>query len=196
MPRSTITYLEMHSPAEIRPKPCGDARFSVRECTVKQWQFNRFLYCTVGESWSWNDKRGWTDEQWREHAESDRLRTFAAYYDGWPAGYYELHEGTGPEVEIGIFGLLPAFHGRGFGGALLTSALEEAWKMGPTRVWLHTCTEDHPAALRNYQARGLRIYKVETVETGPQVDAADGLASGFGCQSELTDPGVRGIVHS
>ena len=34
----------MNSPDELRPKRCSDARFSIRECTVPQWQFNRFLY--------------------------------------------------------------------------------------------------------------------------------------------------------
>jgi len=43
---------------------------------------------------------------------------------------------------------------------LLTHGLEEAWRMGPSRVWLHTCTLDHPAALPNYLARGMTIYKV------------------------------------
>src|SRR3954466_15439844 len=114
MPRSTITYLEMRSPADLRPKRCGDPRFAIRECTVKQWAFNRFLYCTVGEAWAWNDRRVWTDEQWRAHAEGDALRTFAAYYDGSPAGFYELLQDDGLEVEIRIFGLLPAFYGRGF----------------------------------------------------------------------------------
>lgn len=157
----TITYLEMLSPEELCPKYCDDARFWIRECTVKQWQFNRFLYFTVGESWNWTGKRGWTDEQWRTYAESDLLRTFAAYYDGSPAGFYELHQTDESNVEIRIFGLLPAFYGRGFGGALLTSVVEEAWRMRPRRVWVHTCTDDHPAALQNYQARGLKIYKVE-----------------------------------
>ena len=164
MPPVTITYLEMHSPENIRPVHSEDGRFVIRECTVKQWRFNRFLYFTVGESWAWDDKRGWTDEQWREHAESERLRTFAAYYDGSPAGYFELHQGDDSNVEIGIFGLLPAFYGRGFGGALLTSALEEAWRMGATRVWVHTCTNDHPAALHNYESRGMRVYKVEMTD--------------------------------
>jgi hypothetical protein len=31
----------------------------------------------------------------------------------------------------------------------------------PSRVWVHTCTLDHPGALANYQARGFAIYKVE-----------------------------------
>jgi GNAT superfamily N-acetyltransferase len=165
MPPLTTTYLEMRSAGELRPKRCPDAPFWVRECTVPQWPFNRFLYLTVGAPWAWNDKRGWSDEQWRAYVESDRLRSFAAYYDGSPAGYYELHRGDNGDVEIAYFGLLPAFLGRGFGGALLTSALEEAWKSQPPRVWVHTCTLDHPAALANYRARGMRVHHVETCET-------------------------------
>ena len=158
---STITYLEMRSLNQLRPRRCADARFDIRECTVKQWRFNRFLYFTVGEDWQWNDKRGWTDEQWRDYAEADSLRTFLASYDGSPAGFFELREDDGA-IEIAYFGLMPAFYGRGFGGALLTRAIEEAWKSGPGRVWVYTCTEDHPAALPNYQARGMTSFKVET----------------------------------
>ena len=62
------------------------------------------------------------------------------------------------EVELAYFGLLPSFIGRGVGGALLTEAIRRAWALGPQRVWLHTCTLDHPAALPNYQKRGFRIY--------------------------------------
>ena len=164
MPAAPITYLQMLSSAELRPKRIADARFGIRECTVKQWPFNRFLYFTVGEDWQWTEKRSWSDEQWQEYAESDRLRTFAAYYDGSPAGYFELYEDDQRDIEIVYFGLMPGFHGRGFGGALLTAALEEAWKLQPGRVWVHTCTLDHTSAIPNYQARGMTIYKVETPE--------------------------------
>jgi hypothetical protein len=34
-----------------------------------------------------------------------------------------------------------------------------------TRVWVHTCTRDHPGALANYQARGMVIYKQEAAES-------------------------------
>ena len=164
----TITYLEMLSPGSLKPKRCADLRFCVREATVKQWEYNRFLYLLVGRDWFWNDKRGWTERQWREYAESDRLRTFVAYYDGSVAGYYEMRSDNIGGVEIAIFGLAPRFIGRGFGGVLLTSALEEAWRTQPNRVWLHTCTLDHPAALLNYQARGMTIYKVETTRFSDQ----------------------------
>jgi GNAT superfamily N-acetyltransferase len=161
MPAVTTTYLEMRSRDELRPKRCGDERFWIGEATVPQWQFNRFLYLAVGGIWSWTDKSVWTEEQWREYVESPRLRTFAAYSDGAPAGYYELHHDDENGVEIAYFGLLPAFIGRGLGGPLLTNALEQAWQMNPARVWVHTCTLDHPGALANYQARGMKIYKVE-----------------------------------
>ena len=162
MSQVVTTYLEMRSPDELRSKRCKDDRFWIGEATVPQWQLNRFLYFVVGDGWTWTDKRPWSDEQWRDYAESERLRTFCAYYDGAPAGYYELRRDEEGGVEIAYFGLLPAFIGRGFGGALLTSAIEEAWRMSPSRVWVHTCTLDHPAALANYQARGMRIYKVES----------------------------------
>jgi GNAT superfamily N-acetyltransferase len=95
------------------------------------------------------------------------LRTFVAYYDNSLAGYYELRRDDEGGVEIAYFGLLPEFIGRGLGGALLTSAIEEAWQMLSlvSRVWVHTCNLDHPAALANYQARGMAIYKQETTES-------------------------------
>jgi len=159
------TYLEMRSPEQLRAKRCADAGFQIREKTDRDWRFNRDLYFAVGEKWQWIDKRPWTDEQWKEYAAAPELRTFAAYYDGALAGYYELRRNTEDRVEITYFGLLPEFIGRDLGGALLTSAIEEAWfrrgGIAPKRVCVHTCNRDHPQALANYQARGMVVYKVE-----------------------------------
>jgi GNAT superfamily N-acetyltransferase len=157
------TYLEMHSPDQLRPKRCADGRFQIREKKERDWRFNRDLYLGVGQMWSWNDKRVWSDEQWKEYGLAPELRTFGAYYDNSLAGYYELRRDDEGGVEIAYFGLLPEFIGRGLGGALLTSAIEEAWRTSPsaTHVWVHTCSLDHPAALANYQARGMVIYKQE-----------------------------------
>jgi GNAT superfamily N-acetyltransferase len=155
-------YLEMRSPEQLRPKR-ADSRFQVREKTERDWRFNRDLYLRVGEQWDWIDKRSWTDDQWKEYATAVELRTFAGYHDDMLAGYYELRRDKEGGVEIAYFGLLPEFIGRGLGGALLTSAIEGAWRMepNPCRVWVHTCNRDHPQALANYQARGMIIYKVE-----------------------------------
>jgi GNAT superfamily N-acetyltransferase len=160
------TYLEMRSPDQLRPKR-ADSRFEVREIKGPDWRFNRGLYFRVGEQWRWIDKRPWTDEQWKEYASAPQLRTFAAYFDNELAGYYELRSDEQSGVEIAYFGLLPDFVGRGLGGALLTSAIEQAWSgdggIAPKRVWVHTCNRDHPQALPNYQARGMVIYKIEEI---------------------------------
>ena len=162
MPDVTITYLQMLSTAELRPRVSPDPRFVIREAFVKQWEVNRFLYSFVGGSWEWTDKLRWTDEEWQRYVGSDGLRTFMAFYDGSIAGYYELRRDEAEGVEIVYFGLAPDFIGRGFGGALLTDAIERAWAWEARRVWVHTCTRDHPAALENYQARGMVIYDRRT----------------------------------
>ena len=157
----TTTHLEMHSPDEIRSKDCADPLFQVVRAGVPQWQVNRFFYQLVGGPWNWDAYLGKTEDEWRALTEAGDLHTFIALYDGSPAGYFELRQADG-EVEIWHFGLARAFIGKGLGGPLLTRALEEAWRCGPTRVWVHTCDKDHPAALANYQARGLKAFKVDT----------------------------------
>jgi GNAT superfamily N-acetyltransferase len=151
-----------------------DQKFEVRELRQSDWKFNRDMYFKVGENWKWIDRKPWTDEQWEEYASDPKLRTFAGYYEDKLAGYYELRresevraalalDGRNASIEIAYFGLLSEFIGRGLGGALLNSAIENAWNWlpAPSRIWVHTCNRDHPQALANYQARGMTIYKVE-----------------------------------
>ena len=164
MTQVTTYYLEMKSAADLIPKQ-QDKGLQIHEAEIKQFEFNRFLYQLVGRDWAWSDKLSWTDAQWRKFAESDDLRTWVAYCQGSPAGYYELQKQSGGDVEIAYFGLAPKFIGRGFGGYLLSRAIASAWQWeGTQRVWVHTCTLDHPQALRNYLARGLKIYHQETTE--------------------------------
>ena len=157
------TYLEMLSPEQLRPKRCADGRLQIRERAEGDWRFNRDLYFAVGADWAWTDKRGWTDEQWQEYGLAPESRTFGGYCGEALAAYYELRRDGEGGIEIAYFGLLPAFVGKGLGGALLTDAIEQAWRTTPAvnRVWVHTCTRDHPRALANYQARGMVICRVE-----------------------------------
>lgn len=159
----TIYYLEMTSPVDYHDKDAPNDLL-LSECEIKEFRFNKFLYGLVGESWQWVDKLSWPDEDWRRYAENDNLRTWVAYHRGSPAGYYELQKQDDGDVEIVYFGLAPKFIGRGFGGYLLARAIRSAWEWhGTRRVWVHTCSLDHPGALQNYQARGMKIYRVEKV---------------------------------
>ena len=80
---------------------------------------------------------------------------------GTLAGYFELQRDADDGIEIAYFGLFDEFTGRGLGGHLLTVAAETAWRMTSHRVWLHTCSLDHPAALPNYMNRGFTLFKTE-----------------------------------
>ncbi len=158
----TTHYLEMKSPSSLKSKDESKG-MQVQECEIKRFRLNRFFYQFVGEAWEWTDRLSWSDEQWKSYAESDNPRTWVAYYKGSPAGYYELQRQDDGDVEIAYFGLAPRFIGQGFGGYLLSRAINSAWEWrGTKRVWVHTCTLDHPSALQNYKARGLEVYRVET----------------------------------
>ena len=87
-----------------------------------------------------------------------------ASVSGTPAGYFELETQAGGNAEIAYFDLLPQFIGRGLGGALLTATVERAWAIGASRVWVHTCSLDHPNALPGYQARGFRVFYIVHAE--------------------------------
>jgi len=154
-------YLEMLSQDELRHKVCAVPDFRIGECKIKLSPFNRWLYDQVGDDWQWFDKRSWTDDDWRNYAEAGTLRTWVGYMDGTPAGYYELEKQENDSIQIAYFGLLKPFIARGLGGYLLTHAITSAWAWGARRVWVHTCTLDHPNALKNYLARGMKVYKQE-----------------------------------
>ena len=89
------------------------------------------------------------------------LETWVAYAAGTPAGYFELEKQADSTVEIIYFGLLQHFIGKGIGGWMLTKAVEEAWKRADNRIWVHTCSLDHPAARANYLARGFTLFREE-----------------------------------
>ncbi|HNY79894.1 MAG: GNAT family N-acetyltransferase [Sedimentisphaerales bacterium] len=154
------THLEINGKDQWVRRSRTDVGFEVRECVVKQPRFNRFLYEYVGRDWKWIDRLVWSDQRWREYAAADNLRTFVACRQGSLVGYYELQQ-QGESVEIRIFGLTPEFLGQGHGGALLDHAIDTAFAWGARRVWVHTCTNDHPRALDNYLKSGFKVFKIE-----------------------------------
>ena len=157
----TTYYLEMTEPDELRPASKEFDNFEIERVSVPNPELSRSLYQSVGSQWKWTDRLPWTLERWREWVERDELQTWVARVDRESGGYFELELQGGRNVEIAYLGLLSNFIGRGFGGLLLTEAIRCAWAMGVARVWVHTCTLDHPRALANYKARGMRVYRVE-----------------------------------
>ena len=153
-----ITFtLEMTSPEQLRGKRADVPGLEIRRVEIACPEFNWFLHEAVGVDYRWGGREDWGRRQWSECVERPELETWVAYVSGTPAGYYELERHADGSVRILHFGLLPAFVGKGLGGRLLTEAVTRAWKTGAVRVWLSTCSHDHPRALPNYLARGFTL---------------------------------------
>ena len=157
----TIHYLEMLDPRLLRPRSFFGDGWNTRRA-ARDVAVNRDFYRNVGADWYWIDRLSWTDQRWQAYIDQPGLETWISYRNDEPAGYFELDHQPDTGVEIAYLGLLPAFIGRGLGSVLLTEAVTRAWQLKPPRVWVHTCTLDHPQALANYLARGFEIYKTET----------------------------------
>jgi GNAT superfamily N-acetyltransferase len=157
----TVYHLEMLDPTALRRK-AGPPGFEVALVDPPDPETNRAFYQQVGAPWRWTDRLDWSADQWQRYVHRDALKTWLGRLHGAPVGYFELETQDAGNVEIAYFGLLSEFVGRGLGGALLSAALELAWDAPDTRrVWVHTCTDDHPHALENYRKRGFRLFRTE-----------------------------------
>jgi len=159
----------MPDPSFLRAAPCPDPTARVERVFGCPASFFRYLYAEVGRGYFWYERARWTDEQILSRLSDPAVSLHLLTVRGAPAGYFELEKHHDGSVEISYFGLLPEFHGRGLGKYLLTEAALAAWALSAARVWLHTCTLDHPGALANYVGRGFRPYRTETyVATLPE----------------------------
>ena len=165
----TTTYLEMTDRGQFRRARPASVDWQLLRVEIPSPELNRFLYTAVGADWWWYSRLPWDYSRWLTYLDRPELETWVAYVAGTPAGYFELERQDGDNVEIAYFGVLPSFIGKGLGGALLSSAISRAWDMGAARVWVHTCTLDHPQALRNYEARGFNVSRTdEKIEELPE----------------------------
>ena len=157
----TVTSLEMTDPAGLvdAPTPPGAALWIANE---PRPDLSASFYERVGAPWHWVDRLTWTPAQWLAWVDRPEHHLLVCTLDGVEAGYAELEQQADGNVEIAYFGLLAQAQGRGLGKWLLARAIDQAWRLpGTTRVWVHTCDLDGPAALPNYLGRGLREFARE-----------------------------------
>jgi ribosomal protein S18 acetylase RimI-like enzyme len=165
----TTYTLEMLDPGDLRPKYVDFPHLRIERMKIRCPEFNKFLHTVIGYEYRWGGRAKWSKDDWYNYVNRDSLETWVAYISGTPAGYFELDKGTEDDVHIQNFGLFSQFIGKGLGGHLLTKAVERAWEMGASKVWLTTCTHDHPHALRNYLARGFHIRQTKQHPANPPI---------------------------
>lgn len=158
------------------PAPAGVRVEALARCPTA---FYRFLYGEVGRAWQWWERLQWDDARLDAHLARPEVGIFVLYRDGVPAGYLELARHDDGATEIAYFGLMPHAIGGGLGRWFLEWGLAEAWRWHgrPTRVWLHTCSLDHPAALPNYLRRGFSVTRTERVAPPEAVGRPGGRAA-------------------
>jgi len=155
-----VTYLEMTAP------PSGlDAAgalapdVSLEPLGAGDLDRYRALFTAVGEDWLWFGRRGLDDATLAAILGHPAVCARVAVRDGVDVGIVELDARVEGEIELSYFGLVPQAVGGGLGRRLMTFALGDAWARRPRRVWLHTCSFDHPDALAFYRRSGFRPYK-------------------------------------
>ena len=157
-------YLEIHSIEDLIESKKPSYQFSIDQIYPSNFQLNKFFYKNIGKKHHWVDRLVWTDKQWIDYTEDKKVNTFVLKKKDDLVGYYELilHLDIN-EIEIAYFGILEEYHNQKLGSFLLTSAIRNSFKSNPNRVWVHTCSLDHKNALSNYIARGMKIFKKETI---------------------------------
>lgn len=157
----TITHLEMTRPPRLPAPPPPALKVAVFRAENISVPFYRYLYNTVGGPWVWYERRRLSDEALAAIIGHPDVDIYVLYASGEPAGYAELDRSKMPDIELVFFGLMPHFIGRKLGPWFLHWVIDAAWTREPQRLWLHTCSFDHPRAITHYQRAGFVPYKQE-----------------------------------
>jgi GNAT superfamily N-acetyltransferase len=158
-----VTTLEMRRRPPLRPTPASPLR-------LVRWERPdpdryRALFRRVGAPWLWFSRLVMDDAALRAVVQDPAVHVHAVTDPaGIEVGMLELDYRQAGACELGYVGLVPELAGKGHGGWLMAEALARAWRRDVTRVWVHTCTLDHPAALPFYRRHGF-VATGRTIET-------------------------------
>jgi GNAT superfamily N-acetyltransferase len=156
---NVVTCLEMTERPPPRPGPLPDGVTLSRMGAADTARF-RALFAGIGQDIMWFSRLVIPDEALAALIGDPQVHSLALVRDGKDIGLLELDFRVTGECELSFFGLVPAEVGTGLGRFLMNEALDRAWSQPISRLWVHTCSFDHPAALGFYQRSGFRRYRV------------------------------------
>ncbi|OHT20535.1 GNAT family N-acetyltransferase [Edaphosphingomonas haloaromaticamans] len=160
---AVVTSLEMR--ARPRPAPMPASPLRLVRWTAPTNDAYRTLFRRVGSPWLWFSRLAMAEEELATILADPAVELFAvADPRGIEVGMLELDFRRPGECEIAFLGLVPDLAGQGHGSWLMANALAMGWRAGVERMWVHTCTLDHPGALAFYRRSGFTPYAL-AVET-------------------------------
>jgi GNAT superfamily N-acetyltransferase len=155
---TVVTSLEMTTPPPppaSRAADSASAPLTLARLESPAPDDYRALFRRVGADWLWCSRLVLDDAEIDAIIGDPAVEIYAVRdATGTDIGMLELDFREGETAELAFFGLVAGHTGRGHGRWLMTRALALLWRPGVARVWLHSCTLDHPAAIGFYRASG------------------------------------------
>ena len=166
---AVVTHLEMTARPALRPDPPG--AWTLRKVETPGLDWFRDLYRRVGEEWLWFSRLQMPDADLAAIIHAPLVEVYALMRDGRDEGLLELDFREAGQCELAFFGVTANLIGSGAGSWLMNRALELIWSRQVARVWVHTCTLDHPSASVFYQRAGFRPFRRQVeIADDPRLD--------------------------
>jgi ribosomal protein S18 acetylase RimI-like enzyme len=157
-------YLEITSIHDLKENKKIYKDFTITLLDPVDFQLNKFFYKNIGKNYKWVDRLAWSETKWIDYVSNRNVKTFILKNKNDLVGFFEsIFHIEKNEIEIAYFGVLEEYQNKKLGSYLLSEAIKKSFENDIKRVWLHTCSTDHKNALNNYIARGMKIFKSETV---------------------------------
>jgi ribosomal protein S18 acetylase RimI-like enzyme len=159
--RLKVSYLELREPPATLPGGAGAEGPVIIGLEMLSIESYLDLYRRVGAPYGWDSRLKMARAALQSLLSSGDLHIYLARsINGEALGFCEFDRASFPVIELKNFGLVPKAQGQRIGPRLLCTSLQHEWASGPERIWLHTDTWDHPAALLVYERAGFRVYDV------------------------------------
>ena len=158
-------YLEISFKDNFKKKQKPSEDYLIQLIEPSNFELNKFFYKQIGKNYQWIDRLVWTNNDWIKYVSNKNLKTFVLKKNGNLVGFFELiFNKEVSDSEIAYLGILEEYFNKGCGGYLLSEAIRKSFENGAKRVWVHTCSLDHPNAIENYKSRGMKIFKTEVLK--------------------------------
>ncbi|WP_374313780.1 GNAT family N-acetyltransferase [Dongia sp.] len=159
---NVVTCLEMLAPPAPRAARAGDEKFRLVPWKATLDEF-RALFRRVGEDWLWYSRLIMADAKLQAILDDENVDLYRLMDGDAVLGLLELDFREAGQCELSFFGVVPEAIGKGAGRYLIDRGIHLAWNrrtgQAPIeRMWVHTCTFDHPNALSFYQKAGFVPY--------------------------------------
>jgi GNAT superfamily N-acetyltransferase len=166
---AVVTHLEMLQCPVLLRDPA--VPWTLRRVETPDIDWFRDLYRRIGEDWLWSSRLGMSDAELAAIIQAPSVEIHALVQNGRDEGLLELDFRQKQQCEIVYFGVTEKLIGTGAARFLMNRALGRAWSEPVSRVWVHTCTFDHPAALAFYQRAGFRPFRRQIeIADDPRLD--------------------------